>query len=210
VVLYNLVFIISTKNIYIITPSIYNMEERQHILNILIKVQKALERKDYIEIGSLSNQVIHHSSIHQDPDIISIAVIIYALSKLIERDEFKNEKNWSKFYENYCKNIKNMIVALKKKDVDNFRSEVNSNRKLIKTLSGSLKFYINDVFRKAKINKASRIYEHGISMEQTAKILGITLWELAEYAGRTRIGDVNLGVTMPIRERVKLAEEIFK
>ena len=186
------------------------MEERQHILNILIKVQRALEKKDYIEIRSLSNQVIHHSSIHQDPDIISIAVIIYDLSKLIERDEFKNEKNWKKFYENFCKSIEDMIVALKKKDVDKFHLEVNSNRRLIENLSGSLKFYINDVFRKAKINKASRIYEHGISMEQTAKILGITLWELAEYAGRTRIGDVNLGITMPIKERVKLAEEIFR
>ena len=85
------------------------MEERQHILNILIKVQRALEKKDYIEIRSLSNQVIHHSSIHQDPDIISIAVIIYALSKLIERDELKKEKNWPKFYDNFCKNINEMI-----------------------------------------------------------------------------------------------------
>ena len=185
------------------------MEERGHILKILIKVQKALERKNYIKIRNLSNQVIHHSSIHQDPDIISIAVLILALSKLIERDEFKDEKNWPKFYENYCKNIKGMIVALKNKDDDNFRLEVNSNRKLIETLSGSLKSYISDVFRRAKIDKASRIYEHGISMEKTAKILGISLWELADYAGKMRL-DTNLGITMPIRERINLVEEIFR
>jgi hypothetical protein len=47
-------------------------------------------------------------------------------------------------------------------------------------------------------------------MEKTAKILGISLWELAEYAGQTHIADQNLSVTMPIQQRIKLAEEIFK
>ena len=47
-------------------------------------------------------------------------------------------------------------------------------------------------------------------MEKTSKLLGITLWELAEYAGQTGIADVNLGVTMPIKQRIKLAEEIFE
>ena len=47
-------------------------------------------------------------------------------------------------------------------------------------------------------------------MEKTAKILGITLWELAEYSGRTGVGNVNLGVTMQLNDRIKLAEEIFR
>ena len=47
-------------------------------------------------------------------------------------------------------------------------------------------------------------------MEQTAGLLGITIWELAEYAGQTGISDVNLSVTFPIRQRIKQAEEIFK
>ncbi len=185
------------------------MEERTHILNILIKVREALNKKDYIKIKGLSNKVIHHASIHQDPDVISIAVIIYSLSKLIERESYKTEKNWPKFYNDFRKNINDMIAALKNKDQDRFHDEIIQNRKLLQGLSGRLKVFINDVFRGAKINKASRIYEHGISMEQTAKILGISLWELAEYSGRTRIGDVNLGITMPLRDRIKLAQEIF-
>ena len=68
---------------------------------------------------------------------------------------------------------------------------------------------MKDVFTLAKINKASKIYDHGISMEKTAKILGITLWELAEYSGRSQTGNVNLGVTMKLKDRIKLAEEIF-
>ena len=101
-------------------------------------------------------------------------------------------------------------MALRSKNIERFNYEVSSNRKLIEELSGKLKFYINDVFRKSQINKASRIYEHGISMEKTAKILGISLWELSDYTGKTGIGDVNFGITMPVEERIKLAEKIFE
>ncbi len=185
------------------------MEERGHILSILKKVKLSLEDKNYVKIKSLSNRLIHSSSIDQNPDVIAIAVIIYALSKLIERENYKTEKNWSNFYRNYVKGIGNLIIALEKNDILKFRNEIELIRNLIQNLSGNLKNYITDVFRRAEINKASRIYEHGISMEKTAKILGISLWELAEYVGRTRIGDVNLGITMPIMKRIKLAEEIF-
>lgn len=186
------------------------MREIKHILKVLEKTKFALEKKEYITIKQLSNKVIHESSIEQDADLISLAVIIYSLSKLIERESYKTEKNWNEFYREYLKNIDDMTKALRKNNIEEFRMEVNSNRELIQNLSGNLKTYIQDVFRRAQINKASRIYEHGISMEKTAKILGISIWELAEYAGRTGIADVDLSVTMPIKKRVEIAEEIFE
>ena len=185
------------------------LHEKEHILKVLQNVKKALIKKNYIKIKNLSNHVIHHASIHQEVDIISIAVIIYSLSKIIEREDYRKEKNWEKFYKNYNDCIENAIIALKKEDLEAFRKEIIHLRKSIQNLSGNLKIYIGDVFRKAKINKASRLYEHGISMEKTAKILGISLWELSEYAGKTRIADVNLAVTLPLSKRIKYAEEIF-
>ena len=158
----------------------------------------------------MSNKYVHHSSIHQDADVIAVAVIIYSLSKMLEREDYKNEKNWKQFYNDYLRTIKNMIKALENYDHKRFHNDVELNRKLLSKLSGNLKANMKDVFNRAKINKASKIYEHGISMEKTAKILGITLWELAEYSGRTGVGNVNLGVTMQLNDRIKLAEEIFR
>ncbi|MFA5174278.1 MAG: hypothetical protein WC438_03800 [Candidatus Pacearchaeota archaeon] len=186
------------------------MRERKHIINILEEVQKALKREDYSEIRALSNTIIHQASIEQDPDIISLAVIIYSLSKILEREEYKKQKNWTGFSGRYIKSINNLIILMRKDDIGGFRSEIELIRKLIDSLSGNLKAYISDVFRKAQINKASKIYEHGISMEKTAKILGISVWELAEYAGKVGIGDVNLGITMLLKKRIKLAEETFE
>jgi len=47
-------------------------------------------------------------------------------------------------------------------------------------------------------------------MEQTAKILGITIWELSEYAGTTGISNVNLNRTMSEKKRIQIAMEIFE
>lgn len=186
------------------------MEEKEHVLNVLKRVKIAFKNDDYVEIKNLSDNIIHGCSIDQDPDCIAVAVVIYSLSKLIERESYKTEKQWPKFFKEYLKNIDDAIAALEKDDIETFRNEIIQIRELIENLSGSLKKHIDYVFRKAQINKASRIYEHGISMEKTAKILGISIWELAEYAGRTGIGDVNLGITMPIKQRIKQAEEVFR
>ena len=59
------------------------------------------------------------------------------------------------------------------------------------------------------IKKASRIYEHGISMQKTAKLLGISIWELAEYSGQTGISNVNLSITLDVKERIKNAMEFL-
>jgi len=186
------------------------LQEKAHILNILKQVKKALIKKNYVKIKNLSNQVLHHASIHQRPDVISITVIIYALSKMIEREDYKKEKNWEKFYSGYIQYIENAINELENGNIEGFRNEITLLRQSIQNLSGNLKNYINEVFRGAKINKASRLYEHGISMEKTAKILGVSLWELSEYAGKTGIGDVNLAVTLPLKQRIKYTEEIFE
>jgi hypothetical protein len=186
------------------------MEEKEHVLDVLRCTKKALKTKNYVKIKILSGEMVHNSSIHQDPDVISVAVIVYSLSKLIEREHYKEYANWQDFYRNYLKGIDILIKCLEKNNIEEFRKEINYVTKLIESLTGNLKPYIADVFRKARINKASGIYEHGISMENTAKILGISIWELAEYAGQTKISDINLSVTMPIVDRLKIAEEIFE
>ncbi len=185
-------------------------EEKQHILQILKEAKSAIRQNNNVKLKELSNKTIHTASIEQDPNSIALAVIIYSLSKIIERKKFSYYKEWPDFYKTYIGSIDEAIKALQEDKEEKFKEKINEIIKKIGKLSGKFKKYIQDVFRKAKINKASRLYEHGISMEQTAKLLGITIWELAEYAGQTGISDVNLSVTLPIKQRIKYAEEMFK
>lgn len=186
------------------------MQEKEHVIGVLKQAKEAVKEEDLIKLKDLSNQTIHSASILQDTDYILVAVIIYSLSKIIERTDYKNYPNWNHFFNAFMKHINYSIIYLEKNNIDSFREELQKIRTDINKLTGSFKRHIKDIFQKASINKASRIYEHGISMEKTSKLLGISIWELAEYAGQTNIGDVNLGLTMPLKDRIKIAEEIFR
>jgi len=183
--------------------------EIENVIEILEKARKAIKQEDIIAIKELSNRTVHSSSIDQDPDNINIAVILYALSKILERTRYKEMTGWDKFQKTYEDSLENAALALKKKNVELYRDQIERVRDAINKLSGHLKAYIEAVFRKAQINKASRIYEHGISRGVAAKILGVSLWELNEYVGRTGIADVDLAYTLDIKQRIKNAEAIF-
>lgn len=186
------------------------MEEIEHVLDVLKETEDAINKEDVIKLRDLSNQTIHSASIAQDMDNILVAVLVYSISKIIERTQYREYPQYKSFFQSLKAHIAHQISALEEKDLDKFRFESKKIRKVISKLSGNFKFHIQDVFKKAEINKASRIYEHGISMEKTAKLLGITIWELAEYAGTTSISNVNWNVTMPVKKRVQLALEMFK
>lgn len=186
------------------------MYERENILRIFQETKEAVSRVDSAKIKNLSDQTTNSASLSQDPDNIAVAVIIYSLSKIIERTDYRGLPGWKKFYDIYVNSINKIIDSLKRKDDKAFRNNLESIRNAIGKLSGKLKIYIQEVFRRASINKASRIYEHGISMEQTARLLGITLFELASYAGEKEASDVPESKTISIKERIKLAEEMFK
>ena len=185
------------------------MKEREHVLGILKETKLALGKNDSVKLKELSNQTLHTSSIDQDPDNVAIAVIVYSFSKIIERKDYQKYENWTTFYKTNLSLIDKTIKALEKDNDAEARKYLTSIRRGIGNLSGKLKIYIQDVFRRASINKASRIYEHGISMERTASLLGITMFELSEYAGKTGISDVALGKTLEVKKRIKLAMGMF-
>ncbi|MFC1710855.1 hypothetical protein ACFLZJ_01730 [Nanoarchaeota archaeon] len=185
------------------------MQEMNNILRILEGSKEAIERGDAVAIKNLSNQTVNTASLTQDPDNITVAVIVYSLSKILERENYRQLTGWKNFYSTFIAAIDGSIAGLKRNDDKVVEIHLEKIRVAIEKLSGKLKVYIKDVFRKARINKASRIYEHGISMGQTARLLGITQFELASYAGQTGISDVPLSQTLDAKSRVKLAMEMF-
>lgn len=186
------------------------MQEKDNIIRILRETKLAVQTGDNVKLKELSNQTIHTSSIAQDPDNIIVAVIVYALSKILERTNYQAYKGWKNFFNNFLTCIEKAKEAVEQNKLEEFRAQVSCIRKEISSLQGNFKKHIEEVFRKAQINKASRIYEHGISMEQTASLLGISLWELAEYSGKTGIGDVQESLTSSTKKRVSTMMEFFK
>ncbi|MCK4552934.1 hypothetical protein KAT80_01905 [Candidatus Pacearchaeota archaeon] len=178
------------------------MEEVENILRILEETKVALKNKDTLKLKQLSDQTNNTASRTQDADNIAVAVIVYSLGKILERGYVENLNVVTRKIDEVMRSAKKDENLLKK-NLKQLRAEIGKT-------SPGMKKYIQEVFRKASINKASKIYGHGVSMQNTAKLLGITVWELANYAGQTGVLDAHKTKTLGVRERIKLVKEIFQ
>lgn len=169
---------------------------KQDILNVLKKTTSLINEELYLNLSELSNHVIHNASIHQDEDSLSIAVLIYSLYKVFTKYSLNKEEVISL--------LTKAANALEKNNVKRFREYISSLFKLIETIDKDFGTYIEDVEEKARIKKAVKIYDHGISLARVAEMLNITQWELLNY-----LGNVKLEENISRKNRLKVAEKLF-
>lgn len=184
--------------------------ELKNLLDIIYQTINAVNKRDLTLLRDLSNRTLHTASIYKDTDSISVAVIVYSLSKLVGRTDYYHQKQFNVFMKKVLVDLDNGATNLKKRKFQQFHKNLKSITSAINNLDGKLKQYVQETFREAQINKASRLYEHGLSLAETAELFGISVWELSEYVGRTGIPDVDLSLTKSIRERINLAKKLFE
>ena len=169
----------------------------------LIEVLREKEDSDIAEIKSLSNHVIHNASVFQDEDSISVAILIYALSKIIERKQRDLD------YNKILSMLNSSISNLKNNDDDMFRKSIKSIFSFIKVMDGKIKMYIHEVINQAQIKKGCKLCEHGISVARAAEVLGISQWDLMHYIGKTTLID-QFSEPVNVAKRLKFARSLFQ
>ncbi|MFC1768806.1 hypothetical protein ACFLZX_03510 [Nanoarchaeota archaeon] len=178
---------------------------KKDIINTLQKVKKILdsENPDIAEIKELSNHTIHNASIYQDEDSVSVAILIYAISKIIERNENRQ------FEKNMASHIKNICDDLSKDNIGGYKHRVSQVFKEITKTESKIKRFIEEVIRQAQIKKGSKIFEHGISIARASEMLGLSQWELMFYVGKTSISDKTSDEERT-QKRLAIARGLFK
>jgi len=174
---------------------------KKDILNVLRQGIEIVKKKEVYKLRVLSDHVIHNASIFQDKDSITIAVTVYALSKI-----YKNHNGIDKLI---LPHLTNALKYLEQGNVDKYETEIKHIMKDITAKGGKTKFYVEEVLERAQIKKASRMFEHGISMGQVSDALGISLWDLMDYVGKTRIVDQFADKT-DIKARLNFTRGLFK
>ncbi len=178
-----------------------NEKIKKDIIAILDNSLKFLEVKDASGIKEISNHTIHNASIFQDKDSITIAVIMYALSKIFERKGYINK--------NIINLLKKARSYIKNNEFEQYRNLIKKLLENISREDSKIKLYIQKVIEQAEIKKGSKLYEHGISMAQAASLLGISQWDLMNYVGKTKISDM-LKETISIKKRLNYTRGLFK
>jgi hypothetical protein len=178
-----------------------NEKVKRDIISILDDSLEYIYCKDTSKIKELSNHTIHNASIFQDQDSLSIAVIMYALSKIFDRKGYVSK--------NIVNNLKRAKSSLNQNNFDLYRKTINGLMKNISKEDTKLKLYIQEVIEQAQIKKGSKLYDHGISMAQAASLLGISQWDLMNYVGKTKISDT-FKEAVPVMKRLKFTRGLFE
>jgi len=184
-------------------------EIKKEIIEILKGSLEAIKKDDVKTIRDLSNKIINSSSITQDEDVITMAVMMYSLSKIFERTDYRKYPGWHLFYETTINSLKGASFALENNNILNFEKNIKGILDIIDKLDNKLRNYIKDVIHDSQIARGSRLHEHGISLGRTAELLGIDKWELTEYVGKTGIAEIKEGLTVNVEKRIRIARRLF-
>ena len=173
------------------------------VLTKLAEILKLREETDIAEIKELSNHVVHNASVFQDEDSVSVAILIYSLSKIIERKQKDLD------YTSVLSMINSCIENARNNNDEGFRKSIKNIFNFIRTIDERLKLYINEVINQAQIRKGCKLCEHGISVARASEVLGISQWELMHYLGKTTILD-QFNESVNILKRLKVARGLFE
>ncbi len=172
---------------------------RQDIIKILDEAIIALREKNISKLKEISNHTIHNASVFQDEDSVTIAVLIYALSKILERKS--NDLSW------FIKELNYVKLNLVRENLQLYRKAIKNLFKTISNIDRRLRLYVQEVINKAKIKKGAKIYYHGISLARAASMLGISQWELMSYIGKTSMTEFSSG---NVKRRLSFTRKLFK
>ncbi|MEK6886818.1 MAG: hypothetical protein AABW88_03220 [Nanoarchaeota archaeon] len=178
---------------------------KKEIVSVLTKALSLIKTENFADLKELSNDVIHNASIYQDKDSIQIAVIVYALAKILEREKSRGKQ----ISGNINAEIEKAINRLINGNEELYRKEINHVFKQIYENDEKLYMYIQNIIEKANIVKGMKVYEQGISIARVSEILGISQWDLMSLVGKTRIADEE-GMTRDISKRLSFAKKLFK
>ena len=178
---------------------------KEDILKVLVQAMELIEAEEFAELASLSNHTIHNASIVQDEDSLSVAVMMYTLSKVMQRCTARGISCPASI----MRNLKKADAALVQDNEATFRDAIAQMMKDLKELDKKVKFYIEEVIDMAKIKKGSKLHEHGLSVQRAAAMLGISQWELMNYLGKTTIMEEGL-TTKGVKGRLEFARGLFR
>ncbi|MBI2660441.1 hypothetical protein HYX07_04730 [Candidatus Woesearchaeota archaeon] len=170
------------------------------VLGKLADILKVSEETDITEIKELSNSTMHNASVFQDEDSISVAVLIYSLSKIMERRELD--------YGKIIGMINSCISYLRNNQDDMFRKSIKNMFNFVRSIDEKINLYIHEVISHAQIKKGCKLCEHGISIARSAEILGISQWEIMRYIGKTTLVD-QISEPVNVSKRLKFARSLF-
>jgi hypothetical protein len=138
--------------------------------------EKAFRDDDARALREVAKEYIYRAVETGDKLLAYLAVIAYALSKLISKIHFRTSPHWPEF---------------RKAILDALERELPPERiaGMIASLDEDMGNYVHSIIDKARVKMASDAYAAGLSLRAAADLTGADVNELIDYVGKTTIHD---------------------
>ncbi len=181
-----------------------NEDIRKEIIGDLqkaISIFETRESKDIEELKTLSDHAIEDIAVQKDLELVSVTVLIYSLYKIgICIDE--------QAYIQVLQELQKAKDGLEQRNLGKYNSSMKKLYELIQSCNAQVKEHLNDVMQAARIKKGTTLLQRGLSIGQAAGLMGLSNWELQQYAGKTTALDQHTE-KIPAADRMKEALQIF-
>ncbi len=175
---------------------------RKEIIFDLNQIHTLLEKtSNPEEIQKLSNHTIADVAAYKDIDIITMSVLIYALYKIYHI--IKQEER-----DDLSERIIQAKTALGKRNLTEYNHQIKNIYTFIQSKGATIKEHLESVMQAARIKKGTVLLEHGLTMGQAAGLMGLSNWDLQEYASKT-IALEPSKETIHTTKRLKIAYQLF-
>jgi len=178
-------------------------------MKTLEKLRNAFKRKNISALKKISNRAIEQAALTEDPDLVNISLISYALYKLVSKPHILKTEQWKRFVADIDEDFEEAIQlkgqgksikGILEKDIIADISEIDS----------ALGNYARDIIEKARVKQASRIYAMGLSLDKAIYLTRADRFQLLQYIGSTVIHDRPYTKTKSVIDRYKKTKEILE
>ena len=151
---------------------------------ILFDLQRAIEilskkeLKDKEELIILSDHAVEDVALHKDLDLISVTVLIYSIYKVLDCISPED-------YDNLVSNLQDAHKHLSALNFGRYNKAIKHLFKIVHACNAKVKLHFQDVMQAAKIKKGAILLGKGLSIGQAAGLMGLSNWDLQQYAGKT-------------------------
>jgi cytochrome c-type biogenesis protein CcmH/NrfG len=166
----------------------------QHVPGILDAFKKGESRL----LRSLSDKIMVDGFVQKNKDLIRLAVITHALSKIMDKEYYKRDRN---YWKGFSKKLKELL-----KELSEGKENMEEVEKTIIELDKHFGRYKEDIIHHSRIRRGSTLYAWGMSLTLAAKMVDVPEYELMKQSGKTKIVDEE-GQGKTISERLKDAED---
>lgn len=176
-------------------------KELKSLLRSVVDILSVKERKDFEELKELSFKGIESVAAYKDFDLISLTVLIYSTYKIyngVKDDDYKDLLAEYQF----------ALSHIESGNLGRYNKSIKLLYNIVSKFDASVKDHLDDVMHAAKIKQSSILLSKGLSMGQAAGLMGLSNWDLQQYAGSNVTKDLGHEKN-PVDERYSLAKVIF-